>query len=598
MQELVRAVQAARLVHDAETLKAIEANLRAASGLSAAQKETIRKLIARTRQALPEKPAPADAALRKLQAASRDWTIPGTGVTVGGDGVKVGGEAGKLGGDVSNFVKQGENAAAQYDPTQALRREWENARAAAMKDLPRLSPQLVFDGVQGALQQRIEDELRKNGVLYNPNTGDIDLRSTRMGQVLSRWAYDFAQGNRRQGGVQQFTYNVKSQLLTLRLYARHRQSWGKVIPGMGPVDLYDVTQTAAFWYSFRKGSGGFDIDLGPLAPHVNSETLAKLEAGDLVGAAEAAAPGVGGMLLHHEQTDEYAQLLAQYQARWGAANVYFASKTFVDWAGPDTFARYVLNGVITAGASVYPQIMHDAEQQAQNEFPRLIAWLEGRGMSNAEAAARQLLTGQQPPWPFMEFEIIPVQYASRDRPLGAVSTPWIRENHLAFVIIWTTGGHPANPSGAGGVHTAGYETRQREQAALEERQHELALERQRALQQERQHELALERQRELAAERQRELAAERQRELALERQRALQEERQRELALERQRELAAERQRELMAERQRELAIERQRELALERQRELAAERQRVMQEERQRELAAERQRRWPVQPR
>jgi hypothetical protein len=493
-----------------------------------------------------------DLDLNKLQAATRG---------IGGELGKLGGEASdltkqgeagaaQLGGEVSGLVKQGEAAAAQLDPTAALRNELASARSAAMSKLPRLSPEVIFGWVQGSLQQRIVDELRKMGALYDASTGNFDLRPTRAGQFLAQCAYGFAQGNKRQGGAEEFTYNVPNELLTLRLYAVHCQSWGKVIPGTGPVDLYSVTQRAAFWYNFRTGSGGFDIDLGPLAPRMTTRTAEKLEAGDLIGAAEAAAPGEAGKLAPLETQDNYDQLVRQYQAHYGAGNVYFASRDFVNNVSPDTAARYVANGIITLGASVYPEIMHDVANLAQQELPRVAEFLKAHEMREAETAARRLLSGQPPlqSWP-VTFELIPVQYASRNRVLGRVNTPWRRENHLAFVIIWDDHGNQMNLVGSGEAHAG----------------------------------TAAERQRELAAERQRELTAERQREAAVERQR----------------ELAAERRREAAAERQRELTAERRREAAVKRQHELAAERQRASQEERQRGAAAQHKRlhEWLPQP-
>lgn len=344
------------------------------------------------------------------------------------------------------------------DPTAALRRELEDARKVALKDLRKFDPDEVFRRVQRAIETRVSAELRKNGAKYDKRSGEMDLRGTEMGKVLTHWLSSFAQGNKRAGRVDELSFNVKTRRLTVRLYAKHCQSWGKVIPGQGEVELYSVTQRAVFHYDFRKGSGDFDIDLGPLAPRINTRTLKKLQEGDLVGMAEALAPEALGKAWNHEEKNEYDQRVSEFQRRYGARNVYFASKKFVNWASPETIGKYVLNGVITGGTSVYPQIMRDAETRAREELPALTAWLRQRGLGNADTAARQLLTGHTPRWPFIKFEMIPVRYSSREKPLHAVTTPWRNVNHLAFVIVWTDnearkdtsatvkqGGHTANP---------------------------------------------------------------------------------------------------------------------------------------------------------
>ena len=171
----------------------------------------------------------------------------------------------------------------------------------------------------------------------------MDLRGTPMGEVLNTWARDFPRGTSARAGRDQFSFNVNSGKLVLQLHVRHCQSWGKSIPGHGLVDLYSVTETARFWYSFRSNSGDFDIDLGPLAPHINSSTYEQLSKGDIIGRWRAA-PGVIGSIVHYERTNEYAKRRGQFEARYGAGNVYFASKGFVDWATPETAADYTTDG--------------------------------------------------------------------------------------------------------------------------------------------------------------------------------------------------------------------------------------------------------------
>jgi hypothetical protein len=351
----------------------------------------------------------------------------------------------KGGEDLGNRIGE---AASKLDPVVAAKRELENARAAVMKDLRKFDPQEIFDRVQLAIEKRVGHELTKAGVAYDNRSGTIDLRKTAMGSILGQWLSTFAQGNKGESKVEEFTFNVRTRQLTVRLYARHCQSWGKVIPGQGPVDLYSITQRATFRYNFKSGEGMFDIDLGKLAPRINSKTLKRLAEGDLVAVAEALAPEAIGQLMHYERQNNYDARVADYRSRYGQANVYFASKKFVDWATPETIGKYVINGVLSGGASVYPQIMRDARERAMEEMPPLTDWLQRCGMANASLVARQLLTGETPRWPFIKFEMIPVRYSAREKPLAAMSTPWRHVDHLAFVIVWLKGGGPGTGSGS------------------------------------------------------------------------------------------------------------------------------------------------------
>ena len=230
-----------------------------------------------------------------------------------------------------------------------------------------------------------------------------------------------------------FTYNLNSRKLEVGLYARHRQSWKR------GVDLYSVTQRAGFWYDFQSQSGDFEIDPGQLSPRFSSQTFEKLSEGDLTAVAEAI-PTAIGKVINFERENEYEKNLNELRTRYGTENVYLSSQGFVDWATPETLAKYAVNGVLTAGVSVYPQIMADARKRAASEMPSITKWLEERGMKNASAVAMDLLTGKPPKWPFLKFEMIPVRYSAREKPLNAMTTEWRHVNHLAFVITWTNGG--------------------------------------------------------------------------------------------------------------------------------------------------------------
>ncbi len=313
----------------------------------------------------------------------------------------------------------------------------DKAREKALKDLRKFDPEEIFGWVQQSIKEDIADELKRNGLAFNQETGELDLRDTRMGLTLLDWLEKFVQGNNSEGKVEEFIYNVVSRKLTVHLYARHRQSSNKVIPGQ-KVDLYSVTQRAKFWYDFQSLSGDFEIDPGQLSPRFSSQTFEKLSEGDLTAVAELS-PTAIGKVVNFERENEYEKNLNELRTSYGAENVYLASQDFVDWATPETLAKYAVNGVLTAGASVYPQIMADARKRAASEMPSITKWLEERGMENASAVAMDLLTGNPPKWPFLKFEMIPVRYSAREKPLNAMTTEWRHVNHLAFVITWING---------------------------------------------------------------------------------------------------------------------------------------------------------------
>lgn len=324
----------------------------------------------------------------------------------------------------------------EIDPVVAARRRFEAARAEAERNLRKLDPREILARVQAAINQQVHNELRKNGSTWNERTGEVDLRGTSMGRSLEHWLDAFAQGNKGDGRVDAFTFNVRTRRLEVRLTAKHAHSWGRIIPGQPPVDLYSITQHAMFRYDFRSNSGQIKIDAGRLAPPMDTKTYERLSEGDLVAVAETLSPRVVGDVVNYERVNRYDEVRRELQARYGAENVFLASKSFVDWASPNTLGRYAVTGVLTAGASVYPQFMRDVQRQSQHEIPALTAWLSRRGMGNAQGVARELITGGVPRWPFLKFEIVPVRYSAREKPLHAFTTPWRHIDHLAFVVVW------------------------------------------------------------------------------------------------------------------------------------------------------------------
>lgn len=321
----------------------------------------------------------------------------------------------------------------KLDPTKKLKAELEKARASAMRGLNRFSPDNVLANVRRSIQQNLSKAQAGAGVRYNRSTGELDLRGSRIGGTLRSWVEKFAQGNERSSAVEALSYNVRTQVLVARLMARHRQvqNWG----ALGRVTVYDCTQRASFTFDFRNRSADYNLDLGPLAPKINKRGVEALSKGDLVAAAEAAAPDLS-KVVRYERKNDYDEVLRKFQARYGAGRVYLSSREFVGWAGSRSIGKYAATGAISGGSAVWPQIMRDAKEMASKEGPRIVAWLERLGVREARAMVPELLTGRKPRWPNVKFEMVVIPHYAREvSPQTGLKTPWRRFNNLGFVIV-------------------------------------------------------------------------------------------------------------------------------------------------------------------
>ena len=170
-------------------------------------------------------------------------------------------------------MKQGanavENEGAKVDPSAALFSEYKEAQSRAIREIRWFNPAMIVQQVETALAQQVNAVALRSGASFNPQTGDVDLRGTAMGRTLHNWLFQFAQGNRREAGVPEFRFNVRNLALVVRLYVRHRQSWGKIFPGQGPVDLSGASRrrhagsvcgatTGDAEAGWRSGNGGIE----------------------------------------------------------------------------------------------------------------------------------------------------------------------------------------------------------------------------------------------------------------------------------------------------------------------------------------------------
>ncbi|MGO8899658.1 MAG: hypothetical protein ACLQU5_15115 [Isosphaeraceae bacterium] len=290
----------------------------------------------------------------------------------------------------------------------------------------------------------------------------IDLKNAPVGHKLAGFLHDFAQGNERNAGVNSLSMNRMTGDIQGNVWVRHRQVAGHTPrvwnpnpfhPGWAggdPIVVYDDTQTADFAFDLRTGSGHFVLDLGHGVKLDTSRIQGMLQ-GDLNDYLEIAFPGGGG-LVEKRFRDEYQEIRNSYAQRWGPSNIYFASKRFTDWASPETAGDWVITAIATGGSAAVAQAMQQSEQQASQEAPEIIAWLESKGIAEARDVVAQILSGGRVEWPFLAVKWQTVGYFSWTEAAGRAVTPQIRSTHAAFVIIWQDqpGGGAGQGQGRGG----------------------------------------------------------------------------------------------------------------------------------------------------
>jgi hypothetical protein len=366
-QQLINAVQSAKLLSDREALKAVETELTAATELSNSQKDAVRRLIEKAHKAIPAKPTPGDEALQKLQADSRGLRLP----------------------------------------------DW----------LPSTLPP----------------------------SGIVDLKNSAGGQEVNRLLASLAQGNEGQGGLQSLSINVNTGEVSGSGYVRHHQAWDYTDPIFHThqhQDVYDWTWNGSFSFNARTGSGHAVLDLGR-GVQLDTRTIERLLRGD-IGAAFEMIPNGG--LTTKQLHNEYEEIRDSFYRRYGSDNVYFASPDFVNWACPETAGNWVLEALASGGTLAVAHAMAQAESHALQELRPIVAWMERKGLGEAETVARQLLSGQRVELPYLAVKWQTVGYFSRNVVAGTPIGPWIRSTHAAFVLIWKdqAGGEGGSPAAGGG----------------------------------------------------------------------------------------------------------------------------------------------------
>ncbi len=239
----------------------------------------------------------------------------------------------------------------------------------------------------------------------------VDLRNTPVAKALVKLLKGLAQGNKRSAGIDYLTLNKVTGELRGRFWAHHKH---KPVSG---VTLYNLKQSATF-------------TLDPLTMSASANINLNLGRGVLLPLQR-----LLDLLVTVQRHDEYDQVRASYFSQYGAQNVYFASKGFVNFVSPGTLGQAYLDGLASGGIGV-AQLLQRAHDVAMHEVNEVTAWLALKGVSEAAATARAILNGQQVDWPFLAVKWQPVKYYTNLRVVGGMVQADIQTGHGAFALIW------------------------------------------------------------------------------------------------------------------------------------------------------------------
>jgi|GEM_PF-4185687 len=193
----------------------------------------------------------------------------------------------------------------------------------------------------------------------------VDMANTSVAKKIEGKLRSLAQGNERSATVTKITVDRATGDVTGGFKVRHRQVWKTPF---GKVVAYDLTQSGDFTFNIFSLQIRGSLDLGR-GIKVGLQDLKKLSEGDLTPLWTAA--------LTLKQRSNYDGRVAEIRARHGAANVYVAPKSFVDWMGPSTLVRWGAEAVLSSGASL-STIPAEVANKVRAEALGITNWLTAR----------------------------------------------------------------------------------------------------------------------------------------------------------------------------------------------------------------------------
>jgi hypothetical protein len=208
----------------------------------------------------------------------------------------------------------------------------------------------------------------------------VDMANTSVAKKIEGKLRSLAQGNEKSAKVTGITVDRSTGDVTGGFQVRHRHVW-KILGNK--VTAYDLTQSGNFTFNIFSFEIRGSLDIGR-GIKVGLQDLKKLAEGDLTPLWTAA--------LTVKQRSNYDGRVADIRAKHGAANVYVAPKSFVDWMGPSTLVRWGAEAVLSGGASL-STIPAEVASKVRAEALGIRNWLAARvkDAATAEAIANKIV---------------------------------------------------------------------------------------------------------------------------------------------------------------------------------------------------------------
>jgi hypothetical protein len=208
----------------------------------------------------------------------------------------------------------------------------------------------------------------------------VDMANTGVARKIQDKLRSLAQGNEKSAEVTKITVDRATGDVTGGFKVRHRQVWKFWNPIKGETQkqvVYDLTQSGNFTFNIFSLQISGSLDLGR-GVKVKLQDLKKLSEGDFTPLWTAA--------VTLRQRSNYDGRVADIRARNGAANVYVAPKSFVDWMGPSTLVRWGVEAVLSGGGSL-STIPAEVANKLRAEALGITNWMTARVKDPATAKA-------------------------------------------------------------------------------------------------------------------------------------------------------------------------------------------------------------------
>jgi hypothetical protein len=199
----------------------------------------------------------------------------------------------------------------------------------------------------------------------------VDMANTGAARKIQEKLRSLAQGNERSAEVTRITVDRATGDVTGGFKVRHRHVWRVWNPltfRHEKVVAYDLTQSGNFTFNIFSLEIRGSLNLGR-GIRVNLQDLKRLSEGDLTPLWTSA--------ITLKQRSNYDGRVADIRATHGAANVYVAPKSFVDWMGPSTLVRWGAEAVLSSGASL-STIPAEVANKVRAEALGIRNWLTAR----------------------------------------------------------------------------------------------------------------------------------------------------------------------------------------------------------------------------